>query len=142
MGVAHGHGDGGVAEYLLQHQNVAAVHHKMAGEGVAQNVGILPRGQLQPCPFDHHLEGAVAVTKQAAALSRQLGIQLGADGHAAALLALGAGEGNAIGDTWDWVSSSTSDQRAPVARHSFTTNNRSGFGLSVQAASRRLSSSG
>lgn len=97
MGVAHGHRDGGVAEYLLQHQNVAAVHHKMAGEGVAQNVGILPRGELQPCPFDHHLEGAVAVTKQAASLSRQLGIQLGADGHAAALLALGAGEGNAIG---------------------------------------------
>lgn len=97
MCIPHGHGDGGVAQDLLQHQDVAAVHHKVAGEGVSQNVGILPRWQFQPCPFDHHLEGTIAVTKQTAALSGQLGIELGADGYAATLLALGTSEGDAIG---------------------------------------------
>lgn len=43
MCVTHCHGDGGVAEDLLQHQDVAAIHHKVAGKGVAQDVGILPR---------------------------------------------------------------------------------------------------
>ncbi len=69
MGISHGHGDGGVAEDFLQHQDVAAVHHKVAGEGVAQNVGVLPGWQFQPCPFDHHFEGSITVTEQAAALS-------------------------------------------------------------------------
>ena len=81
MCVSHGHGDGGVAQDFLQHQDVAAVHHKVAGEGVSQNVGILPGWQFQPCPFDHHFESAIAVTEQAAALSRQLGIEIGADGE-------------------------------------------------------------
>ena len=58
-----------------------------AGEGVVQDVCILL------CPFDHHLEGSIAVTKQAAMRSRQLTTELGADGHA---VALGAGEGNAV----------------------------------------------
>lgn len=97
MGIAHGHGNGGVAEDFLQHQDVAAVHHKVAGEGVAQNVGILPGWQFQPCPFDNHFESAIAVTEQAATLSGQLGIELGADGYAAAFLALGTGESDAIG---------------------------------------------
>lgn len=35
VGIAHGHGDGGVAEDFLQNQDVTAVHHKVAGEGVA-----------------------------------------------------------------------------------------------------------
>lgn len=96
MGIAHGHGDGGVAEDFLQHQDVAAVHHKVAGEAVPQYVGILPGWQLQPCSLDHHFEGAIAVTKQAAALSRQLSIEIRADGHATALLALGAGKGHSI----------------------------------------------
>lgn len=97
VGIAHGHGNSGVTEDLLQHQDVAAVHHKVAGEGVAQNMGILPRWQFQPCPFDHHLKGSVTVTEQAAPLSGQLGIEFGADGHAAAFLALGASEGDAVG---------------------------------------------
>lgn len=97
MGIAHGHGDGGVAQDFLQHQDIAAVHHKVAGEGVSQNVGILPWWQFQPCPFDHHLESTIAVTEQAATLSGQLGIELGADRHAAAFLALGASEGDAVG---------------------------------------------
>lgn len=97
MGIAHGHGDGGVSQDLLQHQDVTAVHHKVAGEGVSQNVGILPGWQFQPCPFDHHLEGTITVTEQAAALSRQLGIEIGADRDAATLLALGASEGDAVG---------------------------------------------
>ena len=97
MCVSHGHGDGGVAQDFLQHQDVAAIHHKVTGEGVAQNMGILPGWQFQPCPFDHHLEGAIAVTEQAATLSGQLGIEFGADGHATAFLALGTGEGYAVG---------------------------------------------
>ena len=97
MCVSHGHGDGGVAQDFLQHQDVAAVHHKVAGEGVSQNVGILPGWQFQPRPFDHHLEGSITVTEQAAALSRQLGIELGTDRHAAAFLALGTGESDAVG---------------------------------------------
>ncbi len=97
MCVSHGHGDGGVAQDFLQHQDVAAVHHKVAGEGVSQNVGILPGWQFQPCQFDHHFESAIAVTEQAAALSRQLGIEIGADGDTSTLLALGTSEGDAVG---------------------------------------------
>lgn len=96
MCVSHGHGAGGVDEDFLQNQDVAAVHHKVTGEGVTQNVGILPEWQFQPCPFDHHLEGSITVTEQAAAFSWQPGIELGADGYAATLLALCASEGYAV----------------------------------------------
>jgi hypothetical protein len=38
---AHGHLDIAVAEYPLQREDVAALHHIMAGEGVPQDVGEL-----------------------------------------------------------------------------------------------------
>lgn len=36
--VAHGHGQGGMAQDFLQGQDVATVHDEMAGEGVPQHV--------------------------------------------------------------------------------------------------------
>ncbi len=41
MRITHRHFNIGMAEYPLQYQNVAAVHHKMAGECVPENVGKL-----------------------------------------------------------------------------------------------------
>ncbi len=41
VGIAHGHLDVGMAEDALQHQDVAAAHHEVAGEGVAQHMGAL-----------------------------------------------------------------------------------------------------
>src|SRR5450830_33594 len=41
------HGQGGVPKHPLQRQYVAAVHHVMRGEGMAQDVGHLPIRQLQ-----------------------------------------------------------------------------------------------
>lgn len=39
VGVTHGHGDRLMTEYLLQHQDVAPVHHKVARERVTEYVG-------------------------------------------------------------------------------------------------------
>lgn len=36
--IAHGHGQSGVAEDLLQRQDVPAIHHEPAGEGVSQHM--------------------------------------------------------------------------------------------------------
>lgn len=47
MGVFHGHGDTAVTEDALQGEDVAAVHHEMTGEGVAQDVGELALRQIQ-----------------------------------------------------------------------------------------------
>lgn len=41
MRISHRHFDVGMAEYALQDQNIATIHHKVTGEGVAQNVGKL-----------------------------------------------------------------------------------------------------
>ena len=39
--ISHRHFDVGMAEYTLQDQNITTIHHKVAGEGMAQNVGKL-----------------------------------------------------------------------------------------------------
>ena len=41
MRISHRHFDVGMAEYSLQDQNITAIHHKVAGECVAQDVGEL-----------------------------------------------------------------------------------------------------
>jgi hypothetical protein len=41
MRISHRHFDIGMAEHALQDQNITTIHHKVAGEGVAQNVGKL-----------------------------------------------------------------------------------------------------
>lgn len=41
MLISHRHFYVGMSEYALQDQNITTIHHKMAGEGVAQNVGKL-----------------------------------------------------------------------------------------------------
>lgn len=41
VGVAHGHLDIAVAQDALQGEDVAALHHVVAGEGVSQDVGQL-----------------------------------------------------------------------------------------------------
>ena len=41
MGIAHRHLDIGMTKDALQHQDVAAVHHEVAGERVAQHMGAL-----------------------------------------------------------------------------------------------------
>lgn len=40
--IAHGHLDVAVAQDALQSDDVPALHHVMAGEGVAEDVGHLP----------------------------------------------------------------------------------------------------
>lgn len=41
MSISHRHFDVGMAEYALQDQNITTIHHKVTGEGMAQNVGKL-----------------------------------------------------------------------------------------------------
>ena len=41
MRVAHRHFYIGMAKYALQYQNIAAIHHKVTCEGVAQNMSHL-----------------------------------------------------------------------------------------------------
>lgn len=42
MPISHRHFDVGMAEDALQDQNITTIHHKVAGEGVTQNLGIRP----------------------------------------------------------------------------------------------------
>ncbi len=41
MRISHRHFCVSMAEYTLQDQNITTIHHKVAGGGVAQNVGKL-----------------------------------------------------------------------------------------------------
>ncbi len=42
MSILLSHGQGRVTEHLLKRDDVAAIHHVVAGEGMTQNVGQLP----------------------------------------------------------------------------------------------------
>ena len=65
MCIAHGHGHAGVPQDLLQYQDVAATHHKVAGEGVPQYVGGSAFWQLDRGRFQYPAKGHHAVTEQA-----------------------------------------------------------------------------
>lgn len=47
VGVAHRHADVGMAQDFLQAQDVAAIHHEMAGERMPQNMGSLSARECQ-----------------------------------------------------------------------------------------------
>ncbi|MNR27467.1 hypothetical protein D3C85_1447420 [compost metagenome] len=96
MGIAHRHGDGRVPEYLLQHQNVTAVHHKMAGKGVPQHVGALPCRQLNACLVDGRFKVVVTLAEQLAPAFGDDVDQLLVDGHGSALATLGVGESQPV----------------------------------------------
>ena len=96
VGVDHGHFDVSMTEDITQHQYIAAVHHEMAGEGVAQYVGALSIWKLNSRPVNGTLKGFAAGRKQLAAFTWDLIIQFTADGNGSVFLALGAGVGDAI----------------------------------------------
>lgn len=73
MAVSHGHFDIGVAEDSLQHQDVAAIHHEVAGEGMAQNVGTLASRQLDTRSPDGLFELGIAIIEQATSTLGQHG---------------------------------------------------------------------
>lgn len=58
MGVDHGGLQAGVTQHFLQRQNIPAVHHEMACERVAQDVGELTRQQFNPRFLDGHTKRA------------------------------------------------------------------------------------
>lgn len=41
MRIPHRHSDIAMAKYALQGEDITAIHHVMAGEGVAEDVGLL-----------------------------------------------------------------------------------------------------
>lgn len=51
MGILHRHDQRGVTQDALQREDVAAVHHVVAGERVAQDVPQLPGCQIEPHRF-------------------------------------------------------------------------------------------
>ena len=51
MGITHRHANAGMTQDALKRQDITPVHHKVAGEGMAQDVGALAFRQCQPCPF-------------------------------------------------------------------------------------------
>ena len=63
VAISHGHFDIGVAEDSLQHQNVATVHHEVAGEGMAQHMGTLASWQLDTSSPYSLLELGIAIIK-------------------------------------------------------------------------------
>lgn len=46
MGIAHGHGQAGMTQDLLQSEDVAAVLDEVAGEGMPEGMGGLPSRKL------------------------------------------------------------------------------------------------
>lgn len=87
MGIPHRHLYIGMSEYTLQDQNITTIHHKVTGEGVAQNVGKLPRWQFDACSFQRRPERAITITKQSTFfIIRQRVIKLFADGNGAVFL--------------------------------------------------------
>lgn len=65
MSIAHRHLDVRAAEDTLQNQDVATVHHKVASEGMAQNVSALSSRQLDTCSPDDLFELCIAIIEQA-----------------------------------------------------------------------------
>ncbi len=55
-----------VAEYFLQREDVATVHHKVAGERMAKYVGGLPFGQIEIALFKLCVELGIAIFEQSA----------------------------------------------------------------------------
>lgn len=51
MSINHRHFNIGMAQNIAQYKDVSAVHHKVAGEGMAQDVGALAFGKFDACPF-------------------------------------------------------------------------------------------
>lgn len=84
VGVAHRHGDGRVTEYLLQHQNIATIHHKVAGESMPQHVGALPLRQLDTRPAYCCLKVVIALAEQLAPAFWNERFQLLVDRHSPA----------------------------------------------------------
>jgi hypothetical protein len=60
MRIPHRHGDGGVPKDFLKGEEVAAVLDEVAGEGVAQDVGGLPFGELDGGSLQGPAEGCDA----------------------------------------------------------------------------------
>lgn len=85
-----------MAQDLLQGEDVSAVHHEVAGEGMPQYVGRLAGGEGD-AGLDSLVEAVPAVGEQAVFLevSLQRGFQLTIDGDRTRSLRLGVHEGHA-----------------------------------------------
>jgi hypothetical protein len=51
MGISHRNVQTGVAENLLQRDQIAAIHDKMTGKGMPENMAICPLGKIMPVRF-------------------------------------------------------------------------------------------
>ena len=57
VGVNHRHFNVCMAQNIAEDQYVSAVHHKMAGEGVAQHMSTLALWQIDTSPLNSTLKG-------------------------------------------------------------------------------------
>ncbi|MCY1546698.1 hypothetical protein D9M68_827100 [compost metagenome] len=83
MRIAHGHRQRGVAQDPLQREDVAAVHHEVRREGVAQYMALLTSRQIEAGHLHREVEAVAAVAEQAVALEVFLDavLQGRIDGH-------------------------------------------------------------
>lgn len=65
--IPHGHGQRRVPENLLQGQDIAAVHHEVRGERVAEHVRFLPTGEGDAGHLHGEVEAVAAVGELAVA---------------------------------------------------------------------------
>ena len=92
MRISHRHFDVGMAEYALQDQNIATIHHKVAGEGMAQNVGKLSCGKFNACSFQSRTKRSITIAKQPTFfIIRQRLVELFADWNGAVFSAFRVG---------------------------------------------------
>ncbi len=84
-----------VAEYFLQREDVATVHHKVAGECVAKDMSGLPFGQIEIALFELHVELGITIFEQSARFTcDDFILQCLADRHGAILAVLGIKKGH------------------------------------------------
>lgn len=97
MSIAHGHGNGLVAQDALEDQDVTAVHHEVAGEGMPEDVSQLAGGRANPEILDGRLKGFVGIAEEATYCTTlaKLADQGRGNGNGTLLAGLGCLEGEA-----------------------------------------------
>ena len=85
-----------VTQNIAQYEYVSAVHHKMAGECMAQNVGTLTLWQINTCSLHCSLEGFSAWGEQPPSIFGEFIVQFMGYRYGSVFLAFGFGIGDPV----------------------------------------------
>lgn len=132
MSIAHGHFNVVVAENFQQGKGIAARHHKVCCERMAQNVGKLATRKHDGGFVHHRQKLEVAIRKELGAVQgNDFLVKLFANRNASVLFAFGPDERDSVLCNLSAREVTASRQRVPALRQILTTRARAALALAV-----------